>query len=87
MKTLVFPLDKNPNKLIDMDIPRSSGLLSERELTITEKYSVPELLAKLASGELTSLEVTTAFSKRAAIAQQVVSERDTFAGPGMLTIV
>jgi len=65
MKSLAFPLDKNVNKLLELDIPRKSGILSERELAITESHSVSELLA----------EVTLAFSKRAAIAQQLVSFR------------
>ncbi|EHY58740.1 hypothetical protein HRR83_007464 [Exophiala dermatitidis] len=73
LESLVFPLDANPNRLLDMDIPRKSGILSPRELMITEENTVPELLAKLASGEFSSLEVTTAFSKRAAIAQQLTS--------------
>ena len=72
-KSLTYPLEENANRLIEMDIPRKSGLLSERELDITENNTVAQLLTKLASGELTSLEVTTAFCKRAAIAQQLVS--------------
>ncbi|OAG38781.1 hypothetical protein AYO21_06976 [Fonsecaea monophora] len=72
-KLLAFPLEKNPNRLLDMDIVRKSGILSEREISVTEDYTVPQLLAKLASGEFTSVEVTTAFSKRAAIAQQLTS--------------
>jgi amidase len=56
-----------------MDIPRRSGILTERELHITEDVDVSTLLKNLATGELTSLEVTIAFSKRAAIAQQLVS--------------
>ncbi|KAI1609187.1 amidase [Exophiala viscosa] len=73
LDSLAFPLDKHSNKLIGLDIPRKSGLLTDRELDVTENYTVPELLAKLGSGEFTSLEVTTAFSKRAAIAQQLTS--------------
>lgn len=73
LDSLAFPLDKHPNKLIELDIPRKSGLLTDRELNVTENYTVSELLAKLASGEFTALEVTTAFSKRAAIAQQLTS--------------
>jgi len=72
LESLTFPLDTNPNKVLELDIPRKSGILTDVELDITEKYSVAELLAKLASGEFTSLEVTTAFCKRAAIAQQLV---------------
>lgn len=47
--------------------------LSENEIRITETSSATELLGKLAKGELTALEVTTAFCKRAAIAGQLVS--------------
>lgn len=71
-KTLSYPLEEKPNRLIELDIPRKSGILSDKELEITEQNTVAQLLSKLASGELTSLEVTTAFCKRAAIAQQLV---------------
>jgi amidase len=70
---LKTPLDKNPNRLIELDIMRKTGILSDHEHSITEDYTVPQLLAELASGALTSVEVTTAFSKRAAVAQQLTS--------------
>ena len=57
-----------PKHLLEYDLPRRSGLLSDLELDVTENYTATELL----SGEVNSLVVTTAFSKRAAIAQQVV---------------
>lgn len=59
--------------LLDVDIPRHSGLLSEVELDLTENYTANQILVKLTSGQVSSLAVTTAFCKRAAIAQQVVS--------------
>lgn len=58
---------------ISLDIPRQSGILSESELAITENYCATELVAELAAGKLTSEEVTVAFSKRAAIAQQLLN--------------
>lgn len=58
--------------LIAADVPRKSGLLSELELEITEKYTAKELVQKLATGEFKSVDVTRAFCKRAAIAQQLV---------------
>lgn len=64
--------NENP-RLLDADIPRHSGLLSEVELDLTENYTANQLLVKLASGQVSSLAVTTAFCKRAAIAQHVVS--------------
>ncbi|KAK9238690.1 amidase signature domain-containing protein [Lipomyces kononenkoae] len=54
------------------DFPAKSGILSENELQITES-SATELVAKLASGELKSVDVTLAFCKRAAIAHQLVN--------------
>jgi amidase len=54
------------------DIPANCGLLSARELEITEIGKLAVLLNKLATGEWSSVEVTTAFCKRAVIAQQVV---------------
>lgn len=59
-------------RLIEADVPRRSGLLSDLELDITENYTASQLLVKLATGQTSSLDVTTAFSKRAAIAQQLV---------------
>ncbi|GAB1210244.1 hypothetical protein APSETT445_009035 [Aspergillus pseudonomiae] len=68
-------LSKLPSNghLLEVDIPRHSGLLTEEELDITEEYTATQLLQKLAWGEVTSLAVTTAFCKRAAIAQQLTS--------------
>lgn len=61
-----------PPHLIEYDVPRRCGLLSELELDITENFTATQLLAKLAGGSVSSLTVTTAFCKRAAIAQQLV---------------
>jgi amidase len=47
--------------------------LSPKEKEITNTIDVDVLLAKLASGELSSVEVTTAFYKRAIIAHQLVN--------------
>lgn len=60
-------------RVLDIDLPRRSGLLSEVELDLTENYTASQLLVKLVSGQVNSSAVTTAFCKRAAIAQQVVS--------------
>ena len=74
MKELQTPLESRPNRLMEMNIPQRSGIMSERELSITEDYKVASLLGAMNSSELTALEVTVAFSKRAAIAGQLVSE-------------
>lgn len=56
-----------------LDVPRTCGLLSEKELDITEKYDATDLVALMSKGELKSVDVVTAFCKRAAIAQQCVN--------------
>lgn len=53
------------------DFPEKCGILTPKEIEIT-KSSATDLVPKLASGELKSVEVTLAFCKRAAIAHQLV---------------
>lgn len=55
-----------------MDVPAKCGVLSAAELDITE-LDAPTLVKKMVAKELSSEAVTTAFCKRAAIAQQLVS--------------
>jgi len=56
---------------------RTSGILSPREQDIVEK-SATDLLELLHSREYTSVEVTTAFCKSAALAHQLVSSVSTY---------
>ncbi|RMY43550.1 hypothetical protein D0865_11161 [Hortaea werneckii] len=56
-----------------LDIPAKCGILNEREVDITEHYTMVQLVQQLANGSMSSIEVTTAFCKRAAIAQQLTS--------------
>ncbi|KAK8117214.1 uncharacterized protein PG998_005495 [Apiospora kogelbergensis] len=60
-------------RLVQLQAAKKSGLLSDRELDITENHTAQDLLPKLAAGQLTSVEVTVAFCKRAALAQQLTS--------------
>lgn len=53
-------------------IPRECGILSAREIELTEKYDATALVKELAAKRLKSVDVVTAFCKRAAIAQQLV---------------
>lgn len=53
-------------------IPRTCGLLSDKELELTDNYDATSLLSMLASGEVTARQLLTAFRKRATIAQQTV---------------
>lgn len=54
-----------------IDIPRTCGILTEEQIAITEQTAT-ELLFKLATGKLSSVEVAEAFCARAAIAHQLV---------------
>lgn len=56
-----------------MPIFRSCGLLSDRELEITDAEDCTAILEKIHSKEWSAYEVTVAFCKRAAIAQQLVN--------------
>jgi amidase len=66
-------IPKSEDAVSVMEIPRKCGLLSEAELDITEKYDAVALVEKLASKQVSATNVIAAFSKRAAIAQQLVN--------------
>ncbi|KAF4458707.1 general amidase-C [Fusarium albosuccineum] len=50
-----------------------TDILTKKERDITEKFSATTLISMLANRTISSVEVTTAFCKRAAVAQQLVS--------------
>ncbi|KAI9376142.1 amidase signature domain-containing protein [Aspergillus egyptiacus] len=52
-------------------LPRESGILTEREIDITESGDATALLQRLERRDVSAVEVATAFCKRAAIAQQL----------------
>lgn len=56
-----------------LDIPRTCGILSQEEIEITEMYDAVTLSGLLGEGKVKSVDVTRAFCKRAAVAQQLVS--------------
>ncbi|KAL1952417.1 hypothetical protein VTO73DRAFT_1566 [Trametes versicolor] len=68
--TITLPPDSQRNVL---DVPRTCGLLTARELDITDTVNVAILLDNLRTGLWSSVEVTTAFYKRAIIAQQLTN--------------
>lgn len=55
-----------------LHVPRECGILTDREVTITESVDATGLLEKIRSGAFSTTEVTIAFCKRAAIAHQLV---------------
>lgn len=54
-----------------VDFPRESGLLSERELKITD-MSATALVAEMSKGNMTAEEVVVAFLKRSVLGHQLV---------------
>ncbi|RAL09809.1 putative acetamidase [Aspergillus homomorphus CBS 101889] len=50
---------------------RTCGILTEQELQWTDTAETTALLAQLAAGKISAVQLTTAFCKRAAIAQQL----------------
>jgi amidase len=62
-----------PKEQLDIVLfPETCGLLSTKEIEITN-MSVDGLMEKLRIGSWSAVDVTTAFSKRAIIAHQLVS--------------
>ena len=57
--------------LSSVDSIRTSGILSSRELAWTDTTDISDLISLIASRRVTSEQLTTAFCKRAAIAQQL----------------
>lgn len=72
-KQWLLPQDKLPpaDEKNVVDFPRKSGLLSERELTITET-SATALVAEMGEGKLSAEEVVVAFLKRSVLGHQLV---------------
>ncbi len=66
---LSSPID--PSMTDVRSIPRTCGLLTPKQLEITEQ-TASQLLPQLKEGKLSSVEVTEAFCARAAIAHQCV---------------
>jgi hypothetical protein len=78
-KQWLLPADKLPpaTQKNVTDFPRQSGLLSERELSITDT-SATALVAEMGKGSLTAEEVVVAFLKRAVLGHQLVNYPQAF---------
>lgn len=70
--SLKTPLERSKNNLMELNLVCKSGILTDKELQITESSDVTSLLEALASGQLTAEEVTVSFCKQAAVAHQLV---------------
>jgi hypothetical protein len=58
-----------------LSLPENCGILTARELHITQECDAVDIIDEIASGKLSAREVAVAFCKRAAIAQQMVRFR------------
>lgn len=74
-KKWLAPADKVPSaeQLNVVDFPRKSGVMTEKELDITD-LSATQLVKQMERDELTAEEVVVAFLKRSTLGHQVVSE-------------
>lgn len=70
---LLDPTHIDHKRLNVLTVPRQCGILTDKEVEITETYDATGLLADLIAGKLKSVDVVTAFCKRAAIAQQLTN--------------
>lgn len=61
------------NAISVLEVPRISKILTQKDLDITERYDATDLVSMMAEGEISSVEVVTAFCKRAAIAHQATN--------------
>lgn len=61
----------SPSLLDVRAIPSTCGILTPREVDITENYDATSLAAAIAARTFSSVDVVTAFCKRSAIAQQL----------------
>ncbi|KAF2173699.1 hypothetical protein M409DRAFT_61989 [Zasmidium cellare ATCC 36951] len=66
---------ESPSKAVQnvLDLPAKCGLLSSKELTITSDHDAVDLLENIRTKKYSAEEVTRAFCKRAAIAQQLTN--------------
>ncbi|KAL4869380.1 hypothetical protein BDV12DRAFT_196430 [Aspergillus spectabilis] len=73
-KQWMVPTDQLPpvNQLNVVDFPRESGILTDKELSITE-MSATALVAAMGEGRISSEEVVVAFLKRSVIGHQLVN--------------
>jgi amidase len=72
-KDWLIPSEKYRDATNLLDVPLTCGVLNDVEREITSDYDASALLLKLKTGFWSAEQVTVAFCKRAAIAQQLVS--------------
>ncbi|KAH0359955.1 amidase, partial [Aureobasidium melanogenum] len=56
-----------------LEVPKTCGILTDREITITEDNDAVDIVDKIRQQEYTAEEVAVAFCKRAAVAQQLTN--------------
>lgn len=75
-KEWLLPLEKYHGVSSFMDVPASCEVLNDVEYKITSDYDATALLEQLRAGNWSAEQVTIAFCKRAAIAQQLVCQNN-----------
>jgi amidase len=86
-KEWLLPSEKYHGATNFMEVPVTCGILSDLECKITSDHDATALLEKLQEGTWSAEQVTVAFCKRAAIAQQLVcSAHDLAESQSSLTI-
>ena len=73
-KEWLIPLEAYQEFTNFMHVPVTCGILSDVECKITSDFDATALLEKLKDGVWSAEQVTVAFCKRAAIAQQLVCQ-------------
>lgn len=66
-------VEKLPDQDNLMTFPEKCGVLTEKEVKITSQYDSVDLVKEISKGVYTAEEVTIAFCKRSAIAQQTLN--------------
>lgn len=77
-KEWLLPSDQSHGATNVMQVPTTCGILSDIECQITSDFDATALLEKLKHGVWSAEQVTVAFCKRAAIAQQLVCQHQHY---------
>lgn len=73
-KDWLLPLEEYDGASSFVDVPTTCGILNDVECKITSDYDATALIEQLRAGIWSAEQVTVAFCKRAAIAQQLVCQ-------------
>lgn len=69
-----------------LEVPETCGILTDREVAITQANDAVDIVEKIRKQEYTAEEVALAFCKRAAIAQQLVTSLERQCNPRLILL-